>query len=89
MRFELSKQDRIQRNEQFAREFFAEILDFDYDECLVTDESFITDFDITVIEAHSRIRARYGVDVSDLLGGPLVDVLEGILVRRPRNVRND
>gem|GEM_PF-4998680 len=69
--------------EDFAREFFAEILDFDYDECLVTDESFITDFDIAEAEADRRIRQRYGVDVSDLLHGPMIDVLEAIPERRP------
>jgi len=71
--------------EEFAREFFAAILDFDYDECLVTDESFITDFDITEAEADRRIRRHYGVDVSDLIHGPIIDVLETIPERRPHS----
>ena len=61
----LAPQDRIDVIEDFAREFFAEILDFDYDECLVTDESLVTDFDIAEAEADRRIRQRYRVDVSE------------------------
>jgi hypothetical protein len=88
-KIEFAPQDRIQSHQSLAREFFSEILDFDYDECFVTDESFVTDFDITPSEADRRIRRRYGIDVSDLLDGAIVDVLEAIEKRRPRLIRNN
>ena len=43
-KFELAPQDRIDAYERTAREFMREILDINYDECLVTDESRLSDF---------------------------------------------
>ncbi|MFN0303671.1 MAG: hypothetical protein ACKVQU_25325 [Burkholderiales bacterium] len=42
--FELAPQDRITAYAETAREFFRVVLDIDYDECLVTDESRLSDF---------------------------------------------
>ena len=40
----LAEQDRIDLYEATATEFFRSVLDMDYSECLVTDESRLSDF---------------------------------------------
>lgn len=40
----LADQDRIESYEDIAREFFRFVLDMDYGECVVTDESRLSDF---------------------------------------------
>ena len=40
----LADQDRIDAYEDTAREFFRSVLDMDYGECVVTDESRLSDF---------------------------------------------
>ena len=40
----LADQDRIDLYEDTATEFFRSVLDMDYSECLVTDESRLSDF---------------------------------------------
>jgi hypothetical protein len=40
----LADQDRIESYDGTAREFFRAVLDMDYDECMVTDESRLSDF---------------------------------------------
>lgn len=44
MKVEIAPQDRIEDFEPTAGEFFREVLDTDYAECLVTDESRLSDF---------------------------------------------
>lgn len=44
MRIELAEQDLIDSMQPLAREFFSDILAMDFDECLVTDESCLSDF---------------------------------------------
>ncbi len=41
---EFAPQDRVDLYEATATEFFRSVLDLDYGECLVTDESRLTDF---------------------------------------------
>ena len=41
---EFAPQDRIELYEDTAREFFRDVLDMSYDECLVTDETHLSDF---------------------------------------------
>ena len=40
----LADQDRIESYEDTAREFFRAVLEMNYDECVVTDESRLSDF---------------------------------------------
>jgi phage/plasmid-associated DNA primase len=40
----LAPQDHIELYEDTAREFFRDVLDLNYDECLVTDETHLSDF---------------------------------------------
>jgi hypothetical protein len=74
-------QSRIDAVEDLAPRFFAEVLDFNFHECLVTDESDLLDFaDVTGpadeqielmlqrLEAHYRIDGRIGsTRIVDLL----------------------
>src|SRR2546423_8469113 len=77
LRIELAPTAQIDAHAHEAREFFARVLDFDFDECLVTDEVLICDFapDVTLDELHARIVAAYPVDVSGLGHATIVDVL--------------
>lgn len=85
LRFELAPTEQIEAHADEARDFFARVLNYDFDECLVTDESRICDFapDVTLKELHARIVAAYRVDVSDLGHATIVDVLREIARRRP------
>lgn len=44
MKIIVADQDRIDGYAETAREFFRTVLDMNFDECLVTDESRLTDF---------------------------------------------
>ncbi|SRR6266568_2623400 len=85
MRIELAPTEQIEAHADEAREFFARVLDFDFDNCLVTDEALICDFapDVPLDDLHARIVAAYRVDVSDLGHATVVDVLREIARRRP------
>lgn len=41
---ELAPQDHVELYDDTARLFFRDVLDMDFDECLVTDESHLSDF---------------------------------------------
>ena len=84
-KFELASTKEIDAHTEEAREFFARVLDFDFDECLVTDESLICDFapDVPLDELHARIVAAYRVDISDLGHATIADALREIAKRRP------
>jgi hypothetical protein len=85
LHLELAPTAQIDAHANEAREFFTRVLDFDFDECLVTDESLICDFapDVPLDELHARIVAAYRVDVSDPGHATIVDVLREIAKRRP------
>jgi hypothetical protein len=85
LRIELASTEQLNAHADEAREFFARVLDFDFDECLVTDESRICDFapDVPLDELHRRILAAYRVDLSDLGHATIAHVLNEIARRRP------
>jgi hypothetical protein len=85
LRIELAPTEQIDALSDEAREFFVRVLDFDFDECLVTDAALICDFapDLPLDELHARIVAAYRVDVSDLGHATIVNVLREIARRRP------
>ena len=85
LHIELASTEQIDAYAGEAREFFARVLDFDFDDCLVTDESLICDFalEVPIEELHAKIVAAYRVDVSDLGHATIVDVLREIARRRP------
>jgi len=85
LRIELASTKEIDAHADEARDFFARVLDFDFDECLVTDEALICDFapDVPLDELHARIVAEYRVDISDLGHATVVSALREIARRRP------
>lgn len=80
MDVEFAPMDRLSEVEHLAPKFFSEILELDYADCLVTDESSLWDFhadpDNTLYFA--RILEVYGTDVADIDSGRLVDILERV-----------
>jgi hypothetical protein len=78
LKFEHASQERIRFLAPRAREFFASVLETDFDECLVTDESCLHDFvtDETPRDYEERARALYGIELPK--HALLVDVLARI-----------
>lgn len=86
LKFVLAPTARIDRFQDFAREFFSEILETSFDDCLVTDESDLRDFvtDETPDDYKQRFREHYGFELDEIGGTRIVDVLERIGdARRP------
>jgi len=76
--------DRVVGVEHVARDFFHRILDMNYDDCLITDESSLWDFheDESNKIYTGRIQDEYGIDISDLSDARIADILERIAQRR-------
>ena len=76
--FECAPQEKIRFLEPLAREFLASVLNVDFDNCLITDESRLLDFvtDETPRDYVARARNLYGVELSK--HRLLVDVLASI-----------
>jgi hypothetical protein len=77
---ELAPTVEIEPYEPLAGEFFEKVLAMNYGECLVTDESSLWDFhgEETNEEYHRKIVEVYGVDVSDIESGNLVQIFKRI-----------
>jgi hypothetical protein len=58
--------------EDVASDFFEKILDLDYYECFISDESSLTDFGKDDEETLQKINATYGLGLTDLGDGNLV-----------------
>ena len=70
----------IERHEALARDFLYRVLDLNYDECFLSDQSSLWDFhDGDSNEAlHRKISDVYQIDVSDVEGARLGDIFEKI-----------
>jgi hypothetical protein len=77
MDIQFASGDRLAEVEDLAPKFFAEVLEMDYAECFISDESSLWDFtDEADISAYViRIREVYDVDIDS---GNIVDILERI-----------
>ena len=78
-RIELAAQTRLLSVEHLAPRFFREVLEMDYEECLVTDESSLSDFldeSGSVAICLQRLRAHYLLDVRGVASTRIVDLLE-------------
>jgi len=64
--------------EDVASEFFEKILDLDYYECFISDESRLTDFGRDDEETLQKINATYGLGLTDLGDGNLVRLFRKI-----------
>lgn len=82
-KIEVAPTVEIEPYELLASEFFEKVLAMNYDECLVTDESSLWDFhgEETNEEYHRKIVEVYGVDVSDIESGNLVQIFKRIRER--------
>jgi len=95
-RITFAEQDGVAQFESLAREFLPAILDLNFDETLITDESSLSDFcgccdtreafDAWGAEVLQRIEDRYGVRPTDT-GIRLVDLFREIELHRRANVR--
>jgi len=74
---------RIEEHPDLARDFFRRILDLNYDECFISNESSLWDFhhEETNDDLNEKILLTYGVDVSDIESGNLADVFARLVSR--------
>jgi hypothetical protein len=77
---EFASSTDIDQYEHIAARFFEKILEMDYYECLVTDESSLWDFhsDETNEKLNRKILDVNEVDVSDIENGNLVEIFKRI-----------
>lgn len=63
-----------------ATDFFNKVLQIDYNNCFISDESSLWDFHTEASNAtlNERIKQVYGVDVADIESGNLVQIFERI-----------
>lgn len=75
MKIECAPTSGIDMFQSIAEDFMKRILDLDYDECLITDESSIFDFvDCSEAEISKRILGTYDLDVSEIKTGNLLEI---------------
>ena len=74
---------RIEEHPDLARDFFRRILNLNYDECFISNESSLWDFHGADNNEHlnEKILLTYGVDVSDIESGNLADVFTRLVSR--------
>jgi len=84
---EFASSDRVSQYEDIAAEFFEKILELDYSECFISDESSLWDFhaDEDNKEFEKKIESVYGIDVSDIESGNLVAIFQRISEKRTHN----
>jgi hypothetical protein len=77
---EFAPTDRVRALEHVARDFMSRVLGYDFDQCLVTDESSLWDFHCEESNAgvYNTIALLYGIDISDIEDGNLVAIFERI-----------
>ncbi|MBL8998812.1 MAG: hypothetical protein JNL44_15975 [Gemmatimonadetes bacterium] len=82
---EFAAVDRLTMVEYLAPRFFSEVLQVDYADCFVSDESSLWDFhsESDNEEYFERIAERYGVNVRDIESSRIVDILERIRLLSP------
>jgi hypothetical protein len=81
---EFAATDVVERHEELARDFMNRILSLDFDDCFISDESSLWDFNTgeTNEPYYRQIMLLYGVDVSDVEGAKLSLILERISSHR-------
>ena len=83
MLIEFAATYRIEEHPDLARDFFQRILNLNYDECFISNESSLWDFhgEETNESLNEKILLTYGVDVSDIESGNLADVFTRLVSR--------
>jgi hypothetical protein len=81
-KIEFATQTNINRNKTLAQEFVYRI--FDIQGAWISDESILWDFDpeATEEDIHLKIKNAYGIDVSDITSGNIVEIIERIASTR-------
>jgi hypothetical protein len=81
-RIEFAPTDELDMFRGLADEFMEEIFRMEPGSYLITDESSLQDFrgveDLELPDIHDKIREVYGVDVSDIRSGNLVEIFARI-----------
>jgi len=79
---QLADRTRVEQHSELATEFIQQVLDLPW--AWISDESSLWDFhsDETNEQLVGRIRAVYGVDVSDISSGNLADIFDRIKGRK-------
>jgi hypothetical protein len=74
---------RIAEHPDLAKDFFQRILDLNYDECFISDQSSLGDFHMEESNDHlnEKVLLTYGVDVSDIVSGNLADIFTRLVSR--------
>lgn len=84
MKIECAPTSGIDMFQTIAEDFMKRILDLDYEECLITDESSVFDFaDFTEAELRNRILEAYDLDISEIKTGNLLALFQRIHKRKP------
>jgi hypothetical protein len=83
---EFASQERIAANSALANEFLQSVLE--HGEAWISDESSLWDFASghSLDDYYAKIRSLYGVDVSDIPGGNVADILERIAQSKQKEV---
>ena len=81
-RIELAPTERLEMFRGFAEEFMESIFCMEPGSYLITDESSLRDFkgveELELPNIHRRILEVYGIDVSDIVSGNLVEIFTQI-----------
>jgi hypothetical protein len=74
---------RIEEHPDLARDFFRRIVNLNYEECFISNESSLWDFhgEETNDHLNEKILLTYGVDVSDIESGNLADIFARLVSR--------
>jgi hypothetical protein len=82
-KIEFAPQDRLTAVEDLAPRFFREVLGYEYEECLISDESDLFDFacaledrQIEVEQMLDRLEGHYPIDGRAAASTRIVDLLE-------------
>ncbi len=84
-RIELASTAGIKVFEDIAEDFMLRVFDLEPGEYLITDESSLPDFtgvdDLELADIHRKIHSAFGLDVSDLRSGNLLEIFIRIYQR--------
>ena len=81
----------IEAYDDIARDVLKTLYDVDFNECFISDESSLWDFDErdTLDHAVEVVRDTFGADISDIKSGNLVEVFERIRTAREAAARQN
>lgn len=88
-KIEFASTSGIELFERIAEEFMYRIFEFEASDYLITDESSLYDFtgvdEMELADIHEKITEVYGIDVSDLKSGRLLEIFVRIHERESKS----